>query len=151
MLLSFKEKVFEDIISGEKIYEHRKVFPNEPIKAYLYVSTPVCSIQGVLYLGKRIKIEDWIELYGDDIETRRRINDYLTRQKYAMEILEYHETNSVPLKDLRRDLERFVVPQMYYFLDGTELKKYLDKNLIETGKVIRHNFKNITEKDICRC
>lgn len=80
MLLSFKEKVFEDIISGEKIYEHRKVFPNEPIKAYLYVSTPVCSIQGVLYLGKRIKIEDWIELYGDDIETRRRINDYLTRQ-----------------------------------------------------------------------
>ena len=31
MLLSFKADVYKRVLSGEKIYEHRKVFPNEPI------------------------------------------------------------------------------------------------------------------------
>lgn len=44
MLLSFKANVYKKVITGEKIYEHRKVFPNESIKAYLYVSTPIKSI-----------------------------------------------------------------------------------------------------------
>ena len=34
MLLSFKADVYQKVITGEKIYEHRKVFPDEPIKAY---------------------------------------------------------------------------------------------------------------------
>ena len=41
MLLSFKADVYKRVITGEKIYEHRKVFPDEPVLAYLYVSDVV--------------------------------------------------------------------------------------------------------------
>ena len=34
-------------------------FPNEPIKAYMYVSSPVCAITGIVYLGKRHELKDW--------------------------------------------------------------------------------------------
>ena len=50
MLLSFKADVFERVKSGEKIYEHRRVFPDEPVKAYLYISTPVKAIVGIMRL-----------------------------------------------------------------------------------------------------
>ena len=35
MLLSFKPSVYEKIRTGIKIFEHRRSFPNEPIKAYI--------------------------------------------------------------------------------------------------------------------
>ena len=41
MLLSFKADVYKRVITEEKIYEHRKVFPDEPVLAYLYVSDVV--------------------------------------------------------------------------------------------------------------
>lgn len=53
MLLSFKPRVYNKLLSGIKIYEYRKVFPDETIKAYLYVSYPVCAITGIIHLGKR--------------------------------------------------------------------------------------------------
>ena len=59
MLLSFKADVYKRVLSGEKIYEHRKVFPNEPILAYLYVSSPVQVITGKMVLGNKRKIEDF--------------------------------------------------------------------------------------------
>ncbi len=59
MLLSAKPSVYNKIKSGEKIFEHRRSFPNEPIKAYMYVSSPVCVVTGVLYLGKRYELKDW--------------------------------------------------------------------------------------------
>lgn len=55
MLLSFKADVFERVKSGEKIYEHRRVFPDEPVKAYLYVSTPVKSIVGIMRLDAMVE------------------------------------------------------------------------------------------------
>lgn len=53
MLLSFKPEVYEKIKSEEKIFEHRRNFPDEPIMAYMYVSAPVKAITGIVYLGKR--------------------------------------------------------------------------------------------------
>lgn len=55
MLLSFKADVYEKVLSGEKIFEHRKVFPNEPVKAYLYVSNPKKAITGIMYLENKKK------------------------------------------------------------------------------------------------
>lgn len=149
MLLSFSADVFERIKSGEKIYEHRKVFPNEPIEAYLYVSSPVQSIMGKIILRNRVEIESWVDKYSSDIEAVSRIEKYLQKQKYAMEISEYHETNSIHLSVLRNDLTKFIVPQMYYYLDNTELLEYLNQNLVETGAVITHDFTDISSKQIC--
>lgn len=50
MLLSFKADVYKRVLSGEKIFEHRKVFPDEPIMAYLYVSSPKQVITGKMIL-----------------------------------------------------------------------------------------------------
>ena len=36
MLLSLKPDIYNQIATGKKIFEHRKVFPDEPIKAYIY-------------------------------------------------------------------------------------------------------------------
>lgn len=54
MLLSFRPDVYEKIKSGVKIFEHRRNFPDEPIMAYMYVSSPMKAITGVVYLGKGI-------------------------------------------------------------------------------------------------
>lgn len=76
MLLSLKPEVFKNVQSGVKIYEHRRVFPDEPVKAYIYVSRPVQALAGVMYLGNKTNIEDWKEKYRDDAEAQERINEY---------------------------------------------------------------------------
>lgn len=48
MLLSFRPDVYEKIKSGLKIFEHRRNFPDEPIMAYMYVSSPVKAITGIV-------------------------------------------------------------------------------------------------------
>ena len=73
MLLSLKPEVFTNVQSGVKIYEHRRVFPDEPVKAYIYVSRPVQALSGVMYLGNKTDIEDWKEKYRDDAEAQERI------------------------------------------------------------------------------
>ena len=52
MLLSFRPDVYEKIKSGVKIFEHRRNFPDEPIMAYMYVSSPVLYtwVKGIVYL-----------------------------------------------------------------------------------------------------
>ena len=59
MLLSFKPDVYARILSGEKLYEHRRVFPTESIKAYIYISRPIQAISGIMYLGNSTNLEDW--------------------------------------------------------------------------------------------
>lgn len=56
MLLSMQPFWTEKVLSSIKIYEYRNRFPDEQIKAYIYESTPVQSITGVLLLGHRIEI-----------------------------------------------------------------------------------------------
>ena len=149
MLLSFKADVYKRLASGEKIYEHRKVFPNEPIEAYLYVSAPVKAITGIIHLGKKIEIEEWKRKYSYDEEAVARIDEYLQHHKYAMEILDFQPTNSISLDKLRIDLGRFIVPQMYYFIDGLPLNDYLLENIVPTGKKIKHSFDDIPSTKIC--
>lgn len=150
ILLSFKADVYQKVISGEKIYEHRKVFPDEPIKAYLYVSAPVKAVVGIMHLNNKTEIEGWKEKYSYDEKAVGRITKYLQHHKYAMEIVDFQDTNKIPLELLRVDLPGFVVPQMYYFIDETPLLCYLKQNLIPRGEKIVHDFSNITSDQICK-
>jgi len=150
MLLSFKPSVYNKLVAGTKIYEHRKVFPDEPIMAYLYVSYPVCAITGILILGKRHRLVDWKIQYADDADAVKRIDDYLKTQNYAMEIEQFEETSIIPLQELRENLSKFVVPQMYYYLDDkSELMQYIHQRITKTGKIITHQFEQITSQDVC--
>ena len=149
MLLSFKADVFERVKSGEKIYEHRRVFPDESVKAYLYISTPVEAIVGIMRLDNRVQIESWKKKYSYDEATLSRIDNYLSKHTVAMEITEFQMTNAIPLEKLRNDVPGFVVPQMYYYIENTELLKYLEKNLDPVGEPIKHSFDNIPPELIC--
>lgn len=149
MLLSFKADVFERVKSGEKIYEHRRVFPDESVKVYLYISTPVKAIVGIMRLDNRVQIESWKKKYSYDEATLSRIDNYLSKHTVAMEITEFQMTNAIPLEKLRNDLPGFVVPQMYYYIENTELLKYLEKNLDPVGEPIKHSFDNIPPELIC--
>ena len=149
MLLSFKADVFQRVLSGEKIYEHRRVFPDEPIEAYLYVSAPVKAIVGIMHLEHKTDIESWKEKYKYDEAALHRIDEYLKHHQYAMEIKDFQNTNEISLYKLRDELSRFVVPQMYYYIEKSDLLKYLETNLVPTGDVIKHSFENIPADLIC--
>lgn len=126
MLLSFKPEVYEKIKSGKKKFEHRRNFPDEPIMAYMYVSAPIKAIKGIVYLGKRHLLSDWREEFKNDKAAVVRIEKYQELYRYAMEINEFQETTEISLGALRRDVSGFVAPQMYIYLDGTELLDYIE-------------------------
>ena len=150
MLMSLKKEVYDKVLSGEKIYEHRKVFPDEPVKAYIYVSTPIKAICGIMYLNNKTPLLDWKEQYSDDVEAIKRIDKYLENYKFGMEITKFENTNSIPLEKLRKDLSKFIVPQMYYFIEDSELLSYLEANLVPNGTVITHTYDNVTSDMICK-
>ena len=138
MLLSFKPSVYDKIYAGIKIFEHRRNFPNEPIMAYMYVSKPVRAITGIVML--------------DNSDAVARIQEYQKFYRYAMEITEFQETNSISLDDLKKDIDGFVVPQSYIYLDNNpRLLKYIEERIIRNGLEIKHDFSNITSDQICVC
>ena len=149
ILLSFKADVYKRVVSGEKIYEHRTVFPDEPITAYLYVSTPKQVITGKMVLRNRQKLTDWLDKYKDSPQVCNRINNYLKMHKYVMEISEFHETTEIPLKKLGDEVDRFIIPQMYYYIDNTALLNYIENHLVYKDNHIVNSFDNVDIKYIC--
>lgn len=150
MLLSFKPDVYKRIANGEKIFEHRRVFPNEPIKAYAYISSPIKAIAGVMILDNRKNMNEWLDKYADDQAAVARVKDYLTRSTYAMEIRSFQDTNKIYLDEIRQEFPTFVCPQMYYFLDELPLLNFIENNLKPEGQLIQHSFENIESDLICR-
>lgn len=151
MLLSFRPDVYEKIKSGLKIFEHRRNFPDEPIMAYMYVSSPVKAITGIVYLGKRHNLSDWLEEFKDDSDAATRIKKYMEtyHYRYAMEIDKFQETSQISLDDLRKNVPGFVAPQMYIYLDNTDLLKYIESNLEIKDVHIEHSFDEINGNQVC--
>lgn len=67
-----------------------------------------------------------------------------------MEIQRFQNTNQISLSKVRETFPEFLIPQMYYYLDGTELLDYFETNLQPKGEIIVHEFKNISSDLICR-
>ena len=149
MLLSFKPEVYEKIKSGKKKFEHRRNFPDEPIMAYMYVSAPIKAIKGIVYLGKRHLLSDWREEFKNDKSAGGRIEKDQELYRYAMEINEFQETTEISLGALRRDVSGFVAPQMYIYLDGTELLEYIESNLKMIDLQVEHSFERIEACQVC--
>ena len=151
MLLSFKPEWYNKIMDGSKLFEYRRTFPNEEIMAYMYVSSPVKAITGVVYLGKRHCLSDWMEDYKEDSNAVTRIKEYIEKYhyRYAMEIDRFQETSQILLDDLRKNVPGFVAPQMYIYLDGTELLEYIESNLKMADLQVVHSFERIEACQVC--
>lgn len=127
----------------EKIYEHRRVFLDEPITVYLYMSTLVKAITEIMHLNNKVQIVTWKEKYSKNIVAVKRIDEYLKTYIVTIEICDFQKTNTIPLKQLRKDIPGFVVSQMYYYLEESPLLKYLEQNLITEGEKIYHDFSSV--------
>ena len=150
MLLSFKPSVYEKIYAGIKIFEHRRNFPDEPVKAYMYVSKPVRAITGIVILKNRHKLTEWEREFSEDQNAIDRIRQYMSSYRYAMEIAEFQETSSISLDDLKRDIPGFAAPQSYYYLDNNlVLKDYIKERITVKGINIKHDFSSIKSEDVC--
>ena len=82
-LMSFWPQVFERILSGEKLLEYRRVFPKNCKCAFIYVSSPVKAICGIIYFDDVYHLDDLIGKF--DKKTDKRINNYANSIKYANE------------------------------------------------------------------
>lgn len=60
IFLSFRPEFFRPILYGIKKYEYRKRFCKESVTAYLYLSTPVKEIIGIIELGQPLIIKEII-------------------------------------------------------------------------------------------
>lgn len=108
------------------------------------------SICGIMYLSNKTSLMDWKEMYKDDPECIKRIDEYLPQHKFGMEINRFENTNAISLDKLRKDLTKFIVPQMYYFIENSELLNYLETNLRPDGIVVTHTYENVTSDMICK-
>lgn len=152
MLLSLKPEIFDLIRSGKKIFEYRHQFYNDSINAYLYISKPVQKVVGYIEFDKRIDLQDWKEKYKNNSEVSNRIDEYISKNyKYAMPINKFKMTTEIPLIDLKNNLDKFIIPESYYYLDNfMDLNNYIRRNIEFTGEVVENNFKVIDNADICR-
>lgn len=149
MLLSLRPDVFDNVRTGKKIFEHRKVFPDEPIKAYIYVSRPRQELAGVMLLNNRQKLSDWETRYAYDESAQKRIRKYMEHHRYVMEIQEFQDTTHISLSEIKQRFPDFLIPQMYYYLDDTELLSYLQKQMKPIGKNIVNDFTVVESTQIC--
>lgn len=150
ILLSFKPVYYDMLKNGEKVFEYRKRFCNEKVKAYLYLGKPIQKIMGILWLDKRIEISRWKEIYKDDLEVLHRIEDYMQRNKYAMPILKYQEIQPISIMDIKNEFSEFYIPLSFRNLEeNSSLLKYIENRTEFRGKVVTHDFENIDLDRIC--
>lgn len=150
VLMSFKTDIYEKIKRGEKIFEYRRQYSNDETIVYMYVSSPTKAITGIVHLGKRIDLTSWEEDYFYDKAVLGRIKKYKEKYKYAMPILSFQDTNSISLKQLQDNINNFIVPQSYYYLDrNNELLSYLNDNIECLSEKKYNAFDNALPFNIC--
>ena len=151
MLLSFKPHIYDKIHTGDKIFEHRLRFPDEPVMAYMYVSKPRKIISGIVYLDSRIELASWLNTFSYDSSAVHRIEKYLEHYKYVMPVLSFQETNEITLSDMKEKFPSFVAPQSYLYLDDKpELLEYIQSNLYASGYERKNSFTKIDSTQVCR-
>lgn len=152
IILSFSEEWYPQLISGEKIYEHRKRFCRESVMAYIYLGVPRRQLVAIAELGMREELSDWLIKYKDDVVAVERINEFLTRNRYVMPIKSIQEIEPIDMRKMEKDIQGFRVPISYMFLDDKpELFEYIKKRTHLIGKKQRHNFAKVTSQDVCLC
>ena len=151
ILLSMKPDWYELCVSGTKIYEYRKNFPDDEIVAYIYVSSPEKVIKGIMHFGDRIALEEWKEKYKSRPAVKKRINNYMERNRYAVPIKSIDIIGPISLDDIKANVNGFIAPQMYYFLnEGTQLTEFIHKNTVNVKNIVVNDFSIEKVNEICR-
>lgn len=126
-IISIHPSHVENILSGRKFFEYRKVLPKSDIThLVLYSTAPVMEIVAIVevtgtLVGAPSKVWDATSL-GAGI-TRNFFREYFAGYKTATAFQIGHVfrmTKPLPLKDLRKDM---VAPQSFSYLDSQTVEK----------------------------
>ena len=150
ILLSFDEKWYPALRNGDKIFEHRKKFCDEEARAFLYLGKPRQQIVAEIGLSRRELLSDWLLRYQDDSDVVARIQDFMQRNKFAMQVLWFKEIEPISIVELQEKYPELKIPISFHFLDKKpDVLKWLDENKQYTGYQIENNFSDIGKDDIC--
>ncbi|SEM94712.1 hypothetical protein [Lihuaxuella thermophila] len=124
IVLSLKEKYFEQMLDGYKRYEYRRKFINRPVTAFIYLVSPVKSVTGIVKLGKPIigsahEIAQICENEEPGTGAYEATLKYLEglEKGFAIPVLSVEKIDPVSLQELR-DRFKFVAPQSYMIIDN---------------------------------
>lgn len=140
IFLSFRPEYFRPILYGIKKYEYRKRFCKEPVTAYLYLSSPVQEVVGIIEFLTPMITEELLSSYGKDKEIQRRLYRCLESNEHyiiPIESLQLFE-NPIPIQDLKKINPKFFVPQCYCNLENQkDIFEYL-----KSKPLMKREFKN---------
>lgn len=149
IFLSFSPRYYDILRDGSKIFEYRKRFCDEEVLAYIYLGKPVQQVVAIAQLGKRIELKDWYNIYSD-VETKNRIIDYMSRNKYAMPILMFQEINPISIAEIKSEFPNFYIPLSFRNLNSNDMvTKYIEDRTVYKGEKITHDFTVIDPRHLC--
>ena len=118
MLLSVKPYVYEKIASGTKIFEHRRNFPNEPIKAY-----------------NKKKVENWIEIQKEQLNIRM---EEMNAEIKELEWKEHYSKAFLEKVDIRKEIDakkdKLLKFQSSYHNETTRIQEEAERKINEFNK-----------------
>jgi predicted transcriptional regulator len=131
ILLSLQPQYWQLVLDGLKKYEYRRLFREDAVQAYIYVSSPRKEITGFIDFGFPLirspaEIADLAESQSPG--SRQRMLDYLgdRAEAFAIPILSHEVFDPISLAELRERFG-FTAPQSYVFLDkDTKLRKFIE-------------------------
>lgn len=151
LLMSFWPSIYDKISKQIKLIEYRRNFPESCDYAYMYISKPIKAICGIIYFGKRHCIYDWETEYLNNPYISERINSYIIKYRYAIEISAFQRIHPITLFELRENIPDFFAPQSYMVLENNPiLKEYLKANTILLDDKVTNELSNIFPNHICK-
>ena len=130
IFLSFRPEYFRPILYGIKKYEYRKRFCNEATTAFLYMSSPIQEVIGVMKLEKPIITTSIINNYSSNSEIFKRIERCIeNRELFAIPIISFKLFKTpVSINNIKEIKPNFFVPQCYLNIEKhQEVFNYLKK------------------------
>lgn len=118
IFLSFRPEFFRPILYGIKKYEYRKRFCQEPVTAYLYLSSTVREVIGVMELGEPLIIKDLINDIDKKTIAYSRLEECLENgEQYAIPIesLSLYK-KPISIEEIKKIESSFHVPQSYLYI-----------------------------------
>lgn len=135
IVLSLHPEPYERILSGEKTYEYRTRFRKRPTIAFIYVTSPVKCISGIIRFGTPLIASP--EEIGRIAEQQKpgngkSVTEYLSKynQGYAIPIHKVIKITPVPLASLQSEFG-FTPPQAYLYLKNN--RPLFDFLVIQSG------------------
>ncbi|WP_144512119.1 hypothetical protein [Bacillus sp. FJAT-22090] len=128
IILSFHPDYLRPILHGIKKYEYRKSFCREPVRAYLYLTSPVREFIGIMELGQVLHPADIKSKFSKNHDVNKRMDICLENKERAIVPIESFQmfTKPISLSEIKKIATDFTVPRAFTYIDNKEILKYLE-------------------------